>query len=92
MGEGAILDLWRAALATLTMSAAPFVVSALIVGLAMALLQAATQLQENILTFIPKLIAVGAVLLVGGPWVLDRLVHYMTTAIESLTVLGAGAR
>ena len=92
MGEGAILDLWRAALATLTLAAAPFVVTALVVGLLVALLQAATQLQENVLTFVPKLIAVGAILTFGGPWVLDRLVSFMTTAISSLATIGAGAQ
>ena len=82
--EGHISDLWRNALVTVAMVGAPFIVAALAVGLLTSLIQAATQLQENVLSFAPKIAVVGVVLSVAGPWVLARLVHFTATAMDSL--------
>ena len=49
------LDLWNQALALLATIAAPFLITALVVGLLVALFQTATQLQESVLSFVPKL-------------------------------------
>jgi len=53
------------------------------VGLATSLFQAATQIQENILSFVPKLIVVGLVLLLSGSVLLDKLTRYATNAFEA---------
>jgi flagellar biosynthesis protein FliQ len=90
MPAGAILDLWREALTTVLVVAAPFLISALAVGLVTALLQAATQLQENALSFIPKLVVVGVVMAVAGPWVLARLVHFTQVVAQTAAALGQG--
>ena len=82
--EGHIADLWRQALVTVAMVGAPFIVSALVVGLTTSLIQAATQLQENVLSFAPKIAVVGVVLSLAGPWVLSRLTLFAATAIGSL--------
>jgi flagellar biosynthesis protein FliQ len=66
---------------------APFLVAGLVVGLAVSIFQAATQIQELTLTFIPKILATGAVIAIGGPWMLDRMVGYtrdLFLAIPSL--------
>ena len=75
------LDLWREALVTLAVVAAPFLITGLIVGLVVALFQTATQLQESVLAFVPKLVAALLVVALGGHFVLDRLSHFATHAI-----------
>ena len=55
---------------------APFLLAGLVVGLLVSIFQAATQIQEQTLSFIPKIVAVGVVVAVGGPWMLAQLVGY----------------
>lgn len=90
MNSLAILDLWRSALETIVVVGGPFVVAALAVGLLTALIQAATQLQENVLSFAPKLVATGLVLFFAGHWSLDRLVSFTQQAAEAIVRIGAG--
>ncbi len=54
----------------------PLLLSGLIVGLVVSVFQAVTQIQEQTLSFIPKIIALAVVLVVGGPWMLDKLLAY----------------
>ena len=61
---------------TLVISA-PLLLAALITGLLVSVLQAATQINEMTLSFIPKLVAMFAVLVVAGPWMLETMVDYM---------------
>lgn len=56
--------------------ALPLLLAALLVGLLVSIFQAATQIQEATLTFIPKMIAMGLVLVIAGPWMLDQIVAY----------------
>ena len=75
------LDLWQQALVVMASVAAPFLVGALVVGLVVALVQTATQLQESVLAFVPKLAAALLVMVLAGHWAFDRLTTYATTAI-----------
>ena len=90
IAESQLLDLLHAALTTIALVGGPFVVAALVVGVAVALLQAATQLQEATLSFVPKVVIVGMVLALAGPWVLGRLVHYTTASYELVARVGQG--
>lgn len=54
---------------------APFLLTALIVGLLMGVIQAATQINDASLSFVPKVVALAVVLVFAGPWVLDMLVE-----------------
>jgi flagellar biosynthetic protein FliQ len=63
---------------------APILGAGLIIGLLVSIVQAMTQLQEMTLTFIPKLLGVAVVLVVLSPWLLEMLVTYTTTLIESI--------
>jgi flagellar biosynthetic protein FliQ len=63
---------------------APLLLSALAVGLLVAMFQAATQIQEMTLTFIPKLITVAIVLTVAGPWMLRTLMDFTEQLIEGI--------
>lgn len=80
MNAARLLDLWRGALVEVAAAAAPFLVTALVVGIVVALFQTATQIQEASLSFTPKLVAALVVLGLGGHLVLDRLVRYTETA------------
>lgn len=66
------------------MVAAPLLLSTLAVGLVVSIVQAVTQINEATLTFIPKMLVVGIVLLLVGPWMLDLLTHFTTQLFEGL--------
>jgi flagellar biosynthetic protein FliQ len=63
---------------------APLLVTALVVGLAVSVLQAATQINEMTLSFIPKLLALAAALVITGPWMLDTMVSYTQRLLTSI--------
>jgi len=69
------------------MLAAPLLLVALITGLIVGAFQAATQINEMTLSFIPKLIAISAALMVAGPWMLKVLVGYTRELFESIPSL-----
>lgn len=64
--------------------AAPLLLAALISGLLISLLQAATQINEQTLSFIPKILAVVATIVVAGPWTLNLVLDYMRTLFSNL--------
>ncbi len=66
---------------------APLLLVALVVGLAISIFQAATQINEATLSFIPKLIAVFVALVVAGPWMLAQLVAFMRELFASIPQL-----
>jgi flagellar biosynthetic protein FliQ len=76
----------RAMIVTLEVSA-PFLLVGLAVGLIVSIIQAATQIQEPTLSFIPKIIATGAVIAIGGPWMLSQLVAYTNALYLSIPSL-----
>lgn len=90
MSSAALLDLWRAALTCVVEVGGPFVLAALAVGVLASLLQAATQLNDGALSFVPKLAAVGLVLALMGPWLLGRLTQLTTTAAATVVEVGRG--
>ncbi len=69
------------------MLGAPLLLTSLVVGLVIGLFQAATQINEMTLSFIPKVIAMAAVLVATGPWMLGMLVDYTKRLIESIPSL-----
>lgn len=69
------------------MLGAPLLLTALVVGLVVGLFQAATQINEMTLSFIPKVIAMAAVVVATGPWMLGLLVDYTRRLIESIPAL-----
>ena len=66
---------------------APMLVVALVVGLVVSIFQAATQINEATLSFIPKLLAVFAVMVIAGPWMIAQMVDYMTRPFSSIPQL-----
>jgi len=69
---------------TAAVIAAPLLLATLGVGLLVSVFQAVTQIQEMSLTFIPKLLAAGIVLVAAGPWMLSRLVAYSASLIAGI--------
>jgi flagellar biosynthesis protein FliQ len=64
--------------------AAPFLVTAMVVGLAISLFQAVTSIHEQTLVFVPKIMAVVAVMLLLLPWIVRSLVEFATAVIEKI--------
>ncbi|AKJ31022.1 flagellar biosynthesis protein FliQ [Caldimonas brevitalea] len=67
----------------LTLSA-PVLLTVLAVGLVVSIIQAATQINEQTLAFVPKMVAAVAVLVIAGPWMLTTLVEYIQRTITSI--------
>lgn len=82
-----VMNVGRQALEITALLAGPLLISSLIVGLIIAMFQAATQINEMTLTFIPKLMTIGAVLMIGGPWLLQNLVSFTVRLIQSIPQL-----
>ncbi len=68
----------------LLMVAAPMLLTVLAVGLIVSIFQAATQIHEQTLSFVPKLLAAFATLGVAGPWMLNTLVEYIQQVLQSI--------
>jgi flagellar biosynthesis protein FliQ len=80
-------DVTELAVQTMTMAAkvsAPILLTALLVGFLISLFQAATQIQEQTLSFVPKMIAVAIALLVTGNWVLNEMVSFTQSLFDML--------
>ena len=71
-------------LLTLLMVAAPVLLSVLVVGLVVSIFQAATQISEATLSFVPKVLAAVAVLAVAGPWMMNTLVDYLQRTLQAI--------
>ncbi len=85
-----VMEIGRQALTLTMLLAAPLLLTALAVGLLIGLLQAATQVNEMTLSFIPKLLALALVLLIAGPWMLRTLVDFTRALIQALPGLVHG--
>ena len=87
MDADSVLHIGREALLlTLILSAAP-VLAAMVVGLTISLFQAATQIQEQTLTFVPKIIAAFAALAIAGLWMLQQLSHFANALFDSIPLV-----
>jgi len=82
-----VLDIGQQALWVMALLAAPLLISALVVGLLVGMVQAATQIQEMTLTFIPKLAVLGLALVIAGAWMLGLITDFAITLIERIPEL-----
>jgi flagellar biosynthesis protein FliQ len=84
-----VLDIGHQALRLTLLLAVPLLLTALLVGVVVGVFQAATQINEMTLSFIPKLLAMAAVVVAAGPWMLRLMVDYTRRLIESIpSVIG----
>lgn len=89
MSHQMVIDLSRDAIITALMIAAPMLLIALGVGLLVSVIQSVTQIQEQTLAFVPKLILVGGAFIVGMPWLLQVLIRYTTQLIRGIPAMVA---
>ena len=87
MSPETVMTVGSRALEVTLMLAAPMLLVALVTGLVVGAFQAATQINEMTLSFIPKLIAISVALMVAGPWMLKLLVGYTRELFESIPSL-----
>jgi len=87
MTPSTVIEIGRQAMEITLLVSAPMFLAALVTGLAVSIFQAATQINEMTLTFVPKLIAMFLTLLVAGPWMLTTLVDYMRRLFESIPAM-----
>jgi flagellar biosynthesis protein FliQ len=88
MSPEAVMTLAHHAMYTALILAAPLLLIALVVGLVVSLFQAATQINETTLSFIPKLLAIAVTLVIAGPWMLTTMLDYMRTVLTNVATLG----
>lgn len=84
MTPESVIEFGQHALYVAMMIAAPLLLTALLVGLVIGVVQAATQINEMTLSFIPKVISMALVALITGPWMLRTMVQFTRQLIESL--------
>ncbi len=84
MTPESVMTIGQQALQMTLLLAAPLLLAALAVGLLVSIFQAATQINEPTLSFIPKLIALCVALVVAGPWMLTLMLDYMRRLFEGL--------
>jgi len=82
-----VMTIGQRALEMTLMLAAPMLLVGLTIGILVGIFQAATQINEMTLSFIPKLLGIAATLVLAGPWMLKQLVGYTRMLIESIPTL-----
>jgi flagellar biosynthetic protein FliQ len=87
MDQDTVINLGTQAMTLALEVAGPILLLGLIVGLTVSLFQAVTQLQEQALSFIPKIVGLALLLLILGPWMLDKLVNYASNLYMSIPTL-----
>ena len=84
MDSQAVFTFGQQGLHLLLMVAAPVLLTVLVVGLVVSIFQAATQINEATLSFVPKMIAAVGVLTLAGPWMLSTLVEYLQRTLQAI--------
>ena len=78
MTEGQVLDVAKEAIYTIIICSAPMLIISLVVGLIVSIFQTVTSIQEQTLTFVPKILGVFAGMLLFGAWMLNNMTDFMT--------------
>lgn len=79
-----VVEIGRGAIEVLLLVSAPLFIAALVVGLLVSIFQAATQINEATLSFVPKVVAIFVTLVVAGPWMITVLTDYMRRLYEAI--------
>ena len=87
MSEIMIMTVVKKALVAGLMVAGPILIISLLVGLIISIFQATTQIQEQTLTFVPKLMTIILILVLGGPWMLNKLMLLTTELFEMIATI-----
>ncbi len=87
MNQDTVVSLATQAMTLAFEVAGPILLVGLVIGLAVSLFQAVTQIQEQSLSFIPKIIGLAVLIVVLGPWMMDRLINYVVNLYTSIPSL-----
>lgn len=87
MDADSVVSIGRQAMEVTILLAAPILLASLAVGLLIAMFQAATQINEMTLSFVPKLMVVAAVMMAAGPWLLRQITGFTTRLFENIPFL-----
>ncbi len=82
-----VIEIGRNAIEAILLVCAPIFAAALVVGLIISIVQAATQINEATLSFVPKLVAIFIVMLLAGPWMITVLTDFMRQLYEAIPTL-----
>lgn len=86
MTEGQVLDIARQALYTIILCSAPLLIISLVVGLIVSIFQTVTSIQEQTLTFVPKIICVFLGMMIFGSWILTNLTEFINTLWSDFSI------
>lgn len=89
LSEGEILDIMRELMWVCLKVAGPVLIISIIVGLVIAVFQAATQIHEQTLTFVPKVLTIGLVLLLMGSWIYNNISAFVFRVFELMAGVGS---
>lgn len=89
MTPDTVMTMGRQAMEVTLLVSAPLLLVALGIGLIVSIFQAATQINETTLSFIPKLVGIFFTLIIAGPWMLSILLDYMRQMFSSITTLAS---
>jgi len=84
MDQGVVIDVAQEAIKVVLMISAPILGLGLLVGLIVSVVQATTQIQENTLSFIPKVVTIALTLLIFGPWMMNIMYEFTVNLFESI--------
>ena len=82
-----VIDIGRKAVQTVLLVAAPMLLSGLIIGLLVSIFQAATQINEQTMTFVPKIVAVLLALLLFGPWIINIILPFTAGILKGIATV-----
>ena len=88
MTPEAVIHVGKKAVETILLTSAPMLLAAMVIGLLISIFQAATQINEQTMTFIPKIVAVFVTLLIFGPWIIELLLTFTTEIIAQIATIG----
>jgi flagellar biosynthetic protein FliQ len=83
-----VTGIGRQAVETILLLSAPMLLAGLVVGLLVSIFQAATQINEQTMTFIPKIVAVFVTLLIFAPWMIKVMVGFTTQILQNIATVG----
>ncbi len=85
MDQGMVIDVMRDTITLMIEVAAPLLLVALIIGLTISIFQTATSIQEQTLTFVPKVVCVFGALILFGPWMLTKLMQFFVNIVDQFS-------
>lgn len=87
MTQEIVIEIFSEAIMKIITMSAPMLLSALLVGLIISVFQATTQIQEQTLAFVPKVLAIFLVLMIAGPWLLNTIVEFTLSIFNNIDKL-----